>query len=548
VIRVRPSAAIFVLTFGLAAALSSGCGSRGQRSRSEDVRQETAAPDDVRSLPTPDLPDLSGASTAVERQMRDQYAVLLSETSSATYGRMGMLLMAAEYRQAAAPFLMHAQALDHVEVRWPYYLAHLHRLNGETAKALPFFERAHEIQPQEEAILIWLANAYLDLNRLDAAREAFSTARTQHPKSAAAFSGLGRTALTGRDYSHAVEYLEEALSIDPRATAVHYHLALAYRGLGRLDAASAHMRRRGDRDVQLADPLLDELWAAVQSPFTYEHLGVEATNRGDYPAAIAQFRRGLQLAPDDTSLRHRLGITLTLTGDNRAAAEEFYEVLRREPGHASTNYALGVLHAANRRYAEAIEHFTAVLQSNPSYAEARLQLADALRRSGRPQESLIQFDEAGEADPRLADVPLGYAMALVALRRFGEARDRLLAASARFPECPAIAHALVRLLAAAPDDRVRDGSRAVTLAQALLDQEPPSPDLGEVAAMAMAEAGRFDEAVLWQQRGIGLAGQTQRVEAAKRMTATLELFVRGKPSRSPWRDGDPLGGDAATPF
>jgi hypothetical protein len=39
------------------------------------------------------------------------------------------------------------------------------------------------------------------------------------------------------------------------------------------------------------------------------------------------------------------------------------------------------------------------------------------------------------------------------------------------PEQPVFAHALARLLAAAPDDRVRDGRRALELAEELLWRE-----------------------------------------------------------------------------
>ena len=43
------------------------------------------------------------------------------------------------------------------------------------------------------------------------------------------------------------------------ASIVHYRLAMAYRGLGRLEDADAQLRQKGDRDVGLTDPLLDEL-------------------------------------------------------------------------------------------------------------------------------------------------------------------------------------------------------------------------------------------------------------------------------------------------
>ena len=292
--------------------------------------------------------------------------------------------------------------------------------------------------------------------------------------SAAGAYGLGRIALARKDYARAAQHFEAVLSLDPSASIVHYPLAMAYRGLGRLDQASAQLRQKGENEVSLADPLMDALAGALRSGFAFEHLGIEALNKRDVPAALSYFRQGVALAPDDASLRHRLGTALALSGDVRGAVAEFQEVLRRSPTDASTHYTLGVLMAANGRYNEAIDHFSAAAAANPAYVEARLQHADTLRRSGRPQESLALYERAAALDPRLADAPLGYAMALAALKRYADARDRVSAGMALYPGRPAFAHAMIRLLAAAPDDRVRDGQRAVAMAEELVATEPPN--------------------------------------------------------------------------
>ena len=86
---------------------------------------------------------------------------------------------------------------------------------------------------------------------------------------------------------------------------------------------------------------------------------------------------------------------------------------------------------------------------------------------------------------------MGQALALVQLRRYLHARDRLAEAVNAYPQERAYAHALARLLAAAPDDRVRNGQRALTLVQDVLRNQQPTPDVGETMAMALAELGRY---------------------------------------------------------
>ena len=56
-------------------------------------------------------------------------------------------------------------------------------------------------------------------------------------------------------------------------------------------------------------------------------------------------------------------------------------------------------------------------------------------------------------DPRAAEAKFGYAMALVQLKRYAEARRRLSEAAALHPERKEFTEALVRLQAIAPDPR-----------------------------------------------------------------------------------------------
>src|SRR5262249_7156671 len=66
------------------------------------------------------LPDLSRAAAPVQAQLRERYAALARVTANpqaspgelaGAFGAMGMLLMAAEYREAAEPCLLNAEGL-----------------------------------------------------------------------------------------------------------------------------------------------------------------------------------------------------------------------------------------------------------------------------------------------------------------------------------------------------------------------------------------------------------------------------------------------------
>src|SRR4029434_10534093 len=104
-----------------------------------------------------------------------------------------------------------------------------------------------------------------------------------------------------RDFSRAVSLLEQVARNDPSATAVHYPLAIAYRGAGRSAHADRQLRLRAQRntDITPLDPLMDRLADLLEGQQAFEVRGTEALTKGEWRKAIATFRRGGAVAPPD---------------------------------------------------------------------------------------------------------------------------------------------------------------------------------------------------------------------------------------------------------
>lgn len=495
------------------------------------------------------LPDLSRAAGPVQSQLRERFASLHSKINDAStpaielgneFGETGKLFMAAQYRDAAEPCLLNAQALAPDEVRWPYYLAHLYRLRNEPETSATFFEKVLQMRPDDVPALIWLGETRLLQSRPEAAEPLFTKALSRQPHLTAALSGLGRAALARKEYAQAATYLEEALAQDQPGSVVHYPLAMAYRGLGQLNRAEAHLRMRGHVEPVPPDPLMAELNESLHSTVTFERLGIAALDRKEWPAAAAYFRKGVELAPDNPSLRHRLGTALFMAGDEAAAEKAFEEVVRRSPEFARARYSLGVLRLTSGRTSEAVMELAAAVKHDPSDFAARVRLAEALRQSGHLEESLSQYEKANGIDPQSAEARFGYALTLVRLRRYQKARDRLVEGMQAYPAQLAFAHALARLLAAAPDDRVRDGRQAIMLTQQLLKQQKQTLDLGETMAMALAEVGQYDQAITLQREVIAAVRKASHEDVAGQLLQNLELYERHQPCQTPLRPNDPV--------
>jgi tetratricopeptide (TPR) repeat protein len=490
---------------GVALLWVASCGSR----REAEIEKRQA-------LQTVALPDLSRVEDSVQTQLRERQAALTAKQNdpatpaadlAGEYGEMGKLLLAAEFREPAEAALLDAQALAPDDMRWPYFLGHLYRTSGDAPKATAAFERALRLAPSDVETMIWLGEAALDRGQPDAAEPLFTKALSLQPRSVAAHYGLGRTALAAKQYGPAAEHLEQALALDGKASVIHYSLAMAYRGLGDHARADVHLRQRGSLQIQ-PDPLKKSLDELLNSALTYEKNADVAGNRGEWAAAAEYLKKAVALAPTRASPRHKLGTALFYLGDRRGASEQFQQALKLSPSYAASHYALGVIQEEAGEYHKALTSFSAALASEPGNLDARTRF--------------------------------GYAAALIRLNRYQEASARLAEAMDLYPNEPSFARAAARLYAAAPDDRVRNGGRALSLAQGLLDRQPRTIGLAETMAMALAEAGQYSDAMRWQREAIEAAGRAGQRRVVERLSANLDRYQARRPCRTPWRADEPI--------
>jgi hypothetical protein len=139
----------------------------------------------------------------------------------------------------------------------------------------------------------------------------------------------------------------------------------------------------------------------------------------------------------------------------------------------------------------------------------------------------------------LAEARFGFAITLMRLHRYQGARDRLTEGMRAYPAQPPFARALARLMAAAPDDRVRDTRQAMTLTQRLLEQQQ-TVDLVETMAMTLANLGQYTQAATVQRQVMAAASKAGHAVVVKELAENLARYERNEPCRTPLRTDDPV--------
>ena len=500
-----------------------------------------------------DLPDLSSLHPSVQQQLTQAYATLAErlradsppDVRADAFGELGKRLMATRFNDEAEHAFRNAERLAPRDFRWPYYLGHVLRNTGDLSRAAESFERARLLRPADFPTLIWVARVYLDLSRPVDAVQRLTEARSLDPSQPAVRVELGRAALAQGDYQRAVDHLTSALSLNPEITAIHYPLGMAYRGLGELEKAAEHLEqrvsstsRRAMTEIPIPDPLLSALSGIVQTPQLYRERGLDAAATGNWTEAVKNFRLAVDAEPGYAGMRVNLAAALERVSDARGALEQYEQALRLDPDLAEAHFGLADLLERGGREQDALGGFKAAVAANPNFIAAQLRLADALRRTDQLAESLPHYRQVIALEPGDLAGRFGEAMALVRLARYAEARDRLVEGMTVHPDEPIFRQALARILAAAPDDDVRDGERAWKLVEAT-SKENSHPGTFETLAMVLAELGHFDLALDWQRLAMSAAARAGRPDVAQKMAANLARYVQRQPCRVPWRDDDP---------
>lgn len=486
-------------------------------------------------------PDLAGLDTVVAGQLRqarqEMEGVIADPTAdvnrlAAAYGTLGQLYHAYELLDAAESCYFNASLLAPQDFRWVHLLADVARLEGNLEEAAARYEAAWSLQPYDFAALVRLGEAYAELGRAEDAETAFKSALALSPGSPSAMAGLGQLALERREFGDAIMYFKAALQAAPEANRLHYSLAMAYRGLGDMDAARRHLEQRGKVGLRPPDPVVDQLQMLTEGERVHLVRGRLAFASGRYQEAADEFAAAVAADPKSARALVNLGTALGRVGDLDAAIEKYRQALVVEPDQMTAHFNLGSSLVENGRASEAIPHVEAVLENTPYDAEAQLLMARALVETGDDWASLEYFRRAAELDPANIDAVTGGAAALVRLAQFTRAKSVLEAGNRRIPDSGAIAFALARLLAACPEAEIRDGERALELAVSVFEARS-NPRHAQLIAQALAELDRCEEAAEWQKKVVDAAVEDGATEVLSALRADLDQYLGGSPCRAP---------------
>jgi protein O-mannosyl-transferase len=193
---------------------------------------------------------------------------------------------------------------------------------------------------------------------------------------------------------------------------------------------------------------------------------------------------------------------------------------------------LGIAFRQKGSVDEAINQFDAALQLDPGDADAHNNLGTVFRQKGMVDAAIVQYQTALQINPALAEAHYNLGIALLQKGRVAEAIGHYQKALQIEPANVQVQNNLAWLLATGADASLRNGSKAVELAQQANELSGGSdPAILDTLAAALAEAGRFSEATRTAQKAMELARSAGQQNLVKELDSELKRYQAGLPCR-----------------
>jgi len=201
-------------------------------------------------------------------------------------------------------------------------------------------------------------------------------------------------------------------------------------------------------------------------------------------------------------------------------------------GTAFVEMNLGDALARKGQPDEAMAHFEQAINLQPDYAEAYYNRGNVLYAKGRIDEAMADFEKALQIQPSDADAHTGLGNGLLRKGALKEAMAQYSQAAALAPEDPHSRSNLAWLLATSSDASLRDGAKAVELAQQAVSLSGgKEPLFFRTLAAAYAETGRFSNAIAVIQQGVAIARVQGKTGLADLLEGDVLLYRQQVPLR-----------------
>jgi tetratricopeptide (TPR) repeat protein len=269
--------------------------------------------------------------------------------------------------------------------------------------------------------------------------------------------------------------------------------------------------------------------ATIKNPVAYNNLGIIRAHAGRLEEAMYAYKQALAVRPDYANARNNLGNVYSRIGDVDAAIFEYKRLLTRNPDHAGAHYNLGRSYHKKGLLDQAVTEYEKALEINPGYEKARRNLITVSEQKREQDRLMLDYERSLAVNPE--DVILHNKLGELYGRK-GMVEKSIFhyrQAIALKPGYAAAYNNLAWVYATSIQEVYRNGQEAVQLATRACELTGfGNASMLDTLAAAVAEAGDFESAVLYQEKAISMSQEKDQAP----LRARLRRYQSGQAYRS----------------
>ncbi len=348
------------------------------------------------------------------------------------------------------------------------------------------YNEAVKLAPDDAEVIRTRGLFLLSEKKLDEGLADFDKAIELEPEHADSHEARGVILFMQGKHDEAMKSFDRTIELQPESAMAYTHRARVFAVKGEIDKAMGALG-----DALRIDPKLVTAYVLRASIHR---------EKGDDDAALEDVSEAVRLAPDNSQALKLRAVLLAGSGKISNAIDDLQQLRRAEPNDVDLLMQLGLFYSMDKQPRKAIDVFSSILKKDPENRPALRNRGDTWLAIGKLSEAISDYESALKLDEKDSGV----------------------------------LNNLAWLLSTAPDDKLRDGKRAIELAkEACRVTEFKQAHILSTLAASYAESGDFENAVVWSKKAVEQAGQTDDNQG---IGEQLQKELASYEAKKPWRE------------
>ncbi len=259
-------------------------------------------------------------------------------------------------------------------------LGMLYEQTRQYSEAVEVLQRGREIDPGLPSWAPLLGIAYYEMGDMTKARPALETALKANPNDAHAELLLARTLMRTKDLEPASQHLSRLAKREPNNQEVWYLLGQVY--------------------MQFSEEALTRMNSIdPNSVLVHEMSGQMMEDMKNYDGALLEYRKAVQIAPNQPGTHLRLGMVYWQTSAWEPALQEFRSELANDPANCEAHADIGDILLKQQQLQPALDEVEKALKLCPGMQQAQVYRGEALVRLDRYPDAIADLKGVLSKDP-----------------------------------------------------------------------------------------------------------------------------------------------------